>query len=65
MRKAQQKIIAICMLILAMLFAFWLKTQETSFVWHWALGLSLGFVLQRSRICFVSAATEPFITGST
>lgn len=65
MKKSTQKGIAFLVLILAILVGILLHKQENNFIWHWIFGLSFGVILQRSRLCFVSAASEPFITGST
>lgn len=65
MKKFPQKVIAILMIVLAVIFGLYLNIQQNNFIWYWILGLGLGFVLQRSRVCFVSAATDPVITGST
>lgn len=65
MHKSSQKIIAFFMLVLAIAFGAFLTMQGNNFIWYWVFGLAFGFVLQRSRVCFVSAASEPLITGST
>lgn len=64
-KKSPQKVIAIFTILLTITFSLWLGMQKNHFVWYWILGLGLGFILQRSRVCFVSATSEPLITGST
>nr|WP_204701311.1 YeeE/YedE thiosulfate transporter family protein [Halanaerobacter jeridensis] len=35
------------------------------FAYSWLLGLALGFILQRSRICFTAAIRDPLLFGMT
>lgn len=35
------------------------------FAYSWLFGLSLGFILQRSRICFTAAIRDPLLFGMT
>lgn len=65
MKKSLQKGVSLFLIVLALLFSAWLYTKDHNFIWYWLFGLSFGIILQRSRLCFVSATSEPFITGST
>ena len=65
LKKTTQFCIAIFIFSLVSAFGIYLYFQETSFLWYWVLGLGFGFILQRFRICFVSAASDPIIMGST
>lgn len=66
MKKASaQRWISVLILSLAILFGIWLHAKQTNFIWYWAFGLGFGFLLQRFRICFLSAVSEPMITNST
>jgi hypothetical protein len=44
---------------------WWLQGHGPGQCEVWLFGLSFGFVLQRSRFCFVAAFRDPFITGNT
>ena len=65
MKTSTQKGFAFLVSILTLLVGILLYKQGNNFIWHWIFGLSFGVILQRSRLCFVSATSEPFITGST
>lgn len=65
MKKNTQKVIAFLLLILVTFWGILLHKQRNDFVWYWFFGISFGVILQRSRLCFVSSTSEPFITGST
>ena len=65
MKKSLQKRISIFLILTTSVLGFLLYKQGNNFIWYWIFGLSFGMILQRSRLCFVSATTEPFITGST
>lgn len=64
-KKSSQAYISIALITLAIVFGVWLYASNENFIWYWGFGLAFGFVLQRSRVCFVSAASEPLITKST
>jgi len=34
-------------------------------IWYWIFGVAFGCTLQASGVCFVTASSEPFTTGST
>lgn len=40
-----------------------LKAPQLAFVW--AIGIALGFTLQRSRFCFTASMRDPVLTGGT
>ena len=65
MKKSTQKVIAFVAMIVAILIGISLYNRGDNFIWFWIFGLAFGIILQCSRLCFVSAASEPFITGST
>ena len=65
MRKSLQRDISFFLLILALALGAWLFTKDHNFIWYWLFGIAFGIILHRSRLCFVSAASEPFITNST
>lgn len=65
MKKISQKHIAIILSAFAALIGIWLIKTELSLVWYWIFGLAFGAVLQRSRVCFVTATSDPFISGAT
>lgn len=39
--------------------------QSASLGLHWLLGISFGFILQKSRFCFTASMRDPYLTGST
>ncbi|WP_338834036.1 hypothetical protein MHLNE_04030 [Moorella humiferrea] len=51
--------------LLALAVFWWLKSRGPGLGEAWIFGLGFGFVLQRSRFCFVAAFRDPFITGNT
>lgn len=65
MKKTFQRILSFVFIAISFLFGVWFYQIDNNFIWYWLFGLCFGIVLQRSRLCFVSASTEPFITGST
>ena len=44
---------------------FWLNTSLPRLALFWVFGLALGFILQRSRFCFVSAVSDCFLFRDT
>ncbi|MDN5326747.1 MAG: uncharacterized protein PWP41_1443 [Moorella sp. (in: firmicutes)] len=53
-------------LALAAAAIFWrLQGQGIGLGTMWLFGLALGYILQRSRFCFVACFRDPFITGNT
>ena len=64
-KKSSQILIAMILLILAIALGIYLIVQGESLIWYWVLGVSFGYVMQRSSICFVAATSEPTLIGST
>lgn len=52
-------------LIAAIVVGFYAQTQNANGAFIWAIGLSFGYVLQRSRFCFTAAMRDPILTGGT
>ena len=65
MKKSFQRILAFVIIAISTLLGVWFYKIENAFIWYWVFGISFGVILQHSRLCFVSATTEPFITSST
>lgn len=65
MKFVSQKLCAIFLVILAAAVSFPLFSLDHSLPWYWIFGLGFGCILQRSRVCFVSATSDPIIYGST
>lgn len=64
-KRPSQSHIAIILLLCAAAFGIWLFTLQSDFLLYWLFGLGFGFILQHFWICFVSAVSDPMITGST
>lgn len=64
-KKTRQFYLSIAISVLAIAFGIFLFTIKKNYIWFWGFGIAFGAVLQRFRICFVSATSEPFITKST
>ncbi|OYT14524.1 MAG: transporter [Bacteroidetes bacterium 4572_77] len=43
----------------------YLATVSAKLGLFWIIGLSFGFILQRSRFCFTASMRDPYLTGST
>ena len=65
MKISLQKGLSFFLIVIILIMSAWLYTKDYIFIWYWLFGLAFGIILQRSRLCFVSAASEPFITNST
>ena len=65
MKKTSQRILAFVIIAISLLLGIWFYQTGNNFIWYWLFGICFGIILQRSRLCFVSATTEPFITNST
>ena len=52
----------IIFVVIGFLLFFYVSANATL---YWILGLSFGFVLQRSRFCFTASMRDPYLTGST
>lgn len=60
--KKVQHSLGLTFLLLALISAYFLNILgSANLSYSWIFGLSIGFVLQRSRICFVSAFRDPFL----
>ena len=46
-------------------FGVYLAAVDTRLVLLWLIGLSFGFILQKSRFCFTAAVRDPSLTGGT
>lgn len=64
-KRLSQPRIAIFLLFCAGVFGMWLFTLQSDLLLYWLFGLGFGFILQHFWICFVSAVSDPMITGST
>lgn len=51
--------------LLALGLAAYFTSQDILLAGTWLFGLGLGYVLQRSRFCFVACFRDPWITGNT
>ncbi|MCG0278708.1 MAG: YeeE/YedE family protein [Thermanaeromonas sp.] len=56
---------ALTFLLLALGLAAYFTSQDILLAGTWMFGLGLGYVLQRSRFCFVACFRDPWITGNT
>lgn len=65
MKFFSQKRSAACLLFLSAAAGALLFTFNVSLLWYWVFGLGFGYILQHSRVCFVSATTDPFLSDST
>ncbi len=61
----QIKFALILLLITIIVFFFAYFKLETALAYSWFFGLTVGFILQRSRICFTAALRDPFLFGLT
>lgn len=67
-RAAKKKIqitVGVVLVALVVVLGFYIQTVNPNGAWIWAIGLMLGYVLQRSRFCFTAAIRDPFLTGTT
>ena len=66
-RRSIQISSGIIAIVLCIFVGFWAQGKypggNSAFIW--AIGLSLGYVLQRSRFCFTAAVRDPVLTGGT
>lgn len=65
-RKKRKNLIpvGIIFFVVVVLVGFWLGNKSSSLALFWILGLSFGFILQRSRFCFTASMRDPYLTGS-
>jgi uncharacterized protein len=65
-RKRKIQITSGIVLIIALvLIGFHIQGVNPKGAYIWVIGLSFGYVLQRSRFCFTAAMRDPVLTGST
>lgn len=64
-KKKIQIISGIVMVILVVLLGVYIQGQNPNGAYIWAIGLGLGYVLQRSRFCFTASVRDPILTGGT
>ena len=60
-----RKTILILLIFTAITFSLWLCTKSAVHLSYWLFGIMFGIVLQHFGLCFVSSASDPFLTGST
>lgn len=61
-----QLIFALIIIIFSIYIYLYLNNSvEINLATSWAFGLIVGFILQRSRICFTAALRDPFLFGLT
>ncbi len=63
--KTSQIPYALVLIVALVLFGNYLFTKSPNLVVALFLGLSFGYILQRSRFCFTAAFRDPWLTGST
>jgi len=51
--------------ILLVFFGVFLSTLSEKLSLFWLIGISFGFILQKSRFCFTSSMRDPYLTGGT
>ena len=56
---------AIGLLAIIIALALWLSSRGNNTAWFLVLGLSFGYILQRSRFCFTASMRDPYLTGGT
>jgi uncharacterized protein len=64
-KKANQIPFGVGLLIVIVGVGFFIETQQSKAALLWGLGVSSGFVLQRSRFCFTASLRDPVLTGVT
>jgi uncharacterized membrane protein YedE/YeeE len=55
----------VILIIVLVLLGFYIQGINSKGAFIWVIGLSFGYVLQRSRFCFTAAMRDPVLTGST
>ena len=55
----------VILIIAFVLLGFYIQRENPKGAFIWTIGLSFGYVLQRSRFCFTAAMRDPVLTGST
>jgi len=56
---------AVGLLVIIVALALWLSSRGNNTAWFLVLGLSFGYILQRSRFCFTASMRDPYLTGGT
>ena len=64
-KSRRQYIFSLFLLLVVTAVGIFCVLKGSSLIWYWVLGLALGYVLERSGICFNAMANEPMIVGST
>ncbi|WP_105616799.1 YeeE/YedE thiosulfate transporter family protein [Vallitalea okinawensis] len=64
-KKKNQLPIGIVVFVLILLAGAYFGFQSASLGLQWILGISFGFILQKSRFCFTASMRDPYLTGST
>jgi uncharacterized membrane protein YedE/YeeE len=55
----------IIVLLLILIIGLFLSTISPKLGLYWITGISFGFILQKSRFCFVASMRDPYLTGNT
>ena len=55
----------ILLFIIIIAFGIYEATLSGKLALFWIIGISFGFILQRSRFCFTASMRDPYLTGST
>lgn len=55
----------IIVLVLSIIFSVFLHNMSDILAFFWITGIAFGFILQRSKFCFVAALRDPYLIGST
>lgn len=53
------------LIILLIFFGIFLSTVSDKLSLFWLIGISFGFILQKSRFCFTASMRDPYLTGGT
>ena len=64
-KKKNQIPIALVIFVAIAGIGVWLGFKGENLLLYWLLGLSFGFILQRSRFCFTASMRDPYLTKST
>jgi len=57
--------IGISILVLIIAFGIFLTSITSELSFYWITGIAFGFILQKSRFCFVAAIRDPYLIGGT
>lgn len=64
-KKADQIPFGVALLVAIIGIGFFIGNQQPKSALLWVLGVSAGFILQRSRFCFTASLRDPVLTGGT